>query len=259
MKHSALIPKMLLEDRLIPSTAKLLYVIIQIFHPTSMTNLARISGLSRPLISHHCSTLAQHGWIIKIKEGSKIAPFPVIPHPIQEQMVKDLYAGYSASPHKGEYLTKVWLSHLILTEDYVDNARPPFLQNPITGELMELDRFMPSLNAGVEHHGPQHFAPTNAFSDTTQFNERRARDLMKRSLCEENNIRLIVITTEDLSLDGILRKLPKDFPIRRVDADGPYIKALENLSAEYRAGLTRAMARETRERENRNRPRQSRA
>ncbi|MGI6628830.1 MAG: helix-turn-helix domain-containing protein [Bacillota bacterium] len=259
MKGTILLPRMLLEDRLIPPLAKLLYVIIEIHHPTSITNLAELSGVSRSAVSRLCEVLNKHGWIVKAKEDSRIVPYPAIPHPIQEQMIKDLYAGYSASPHKGEYLTKAWLSHLILTDDYIDNARPAFLQNPITGELMELDRFIPSLNAGIEHHGPQHFSPTNTFPDTTQFKERRARDLIKRSLCEENNIRLIVITAEELSLAGILKKLPKDFPLRRVDVDGPYVKTLENLSAEYRAGLTRAMARETRDREHRNRTRQFKA
>lgn len=255
MKHSILLPKMLLDDKLIPPLAKLLYVTTEIYRPTSITDLAKLTGISRTTASRLCNFLAERGWITKIKKGPSTVPLPTMPHPIQEQMVKDLHVSYRASPLKGEYLTKAWLNHLVLTDEYVDNARPSFLQNPLTGELMELDRFMPALNAGVEYHGPQHFSPTKAFPDTAQFRRRKARDLMKRSLCEENDITLIVITAEDLSLEGILRKLPKGLPVRRVDVNGPYIEALETLSAEYRMGLTRAMSRETRE--HRNRPSQS--
>lgn len=257
MKNSIIPPEMLLDEELIPPLAKLLYVITQIYHPSSITDLARQSGISRPAVSNLCNILAGHGWIVKAKQGSRTVPVPAIPHPVQEQMVKDLYTGYNASRLKGEYLVKTWLNRLVLTDEYIDNARPSFLQNPLTGELMELDRFMPTLNAGIEYHGPQHFAPTKAFPDTAQFKKRRARDLMKRSLCDENNITLIIVTAEDLSLQGMLSKLPKDFPIRQVDVGGPYIKALQSLSAEYRAGLTRAIAREAREQEYRNRLRQS--
>lgn len=246
MKSSALLPKLLLENKHIAPAAKLLYAAIQVYHPMSMTDLGKISGLNRPTVSYHCSTLAKEGWITKARAGTRTIPLPIIPHPIQEQMVKELRTNYSSSPYKGEFLAKAWLDHLILEEHCVDNSRPAFLQNPITGEFLELDRFMPKLGVGIEFHGPQHFAPTNAFSDKTKFNERRARDLIKRSLCEENEVTLIILTADDLCLKGILKKFPKNLPTRAVDADGPYITALEDLSQGYKAGLSRAMAREAR-------------
>ncbi len=255
MKNSIILPKTLLDERLVPPIAKLMYAITQIYHPTSITELAQFAGISRARASRLCDYLVQQGWVVKSKKGVNIVPLPAIPPFIQEQMAKDLHVGYSASSLKGEYLIKAWLNYLLLTDDYVDNPRPSFLQNPLTGELMELDRFIPSLNTGIEYHGPQHFSTTRAFPDKAQFEQRRARDLMKQSLCQENGINLIVFTAEDLTLEKLLAKLPRNFPIRQVDLNGPYIKALERLSAEYRAGLTRAMARETRGQ--RNRPHQS--
>lgn len=247
MKPTSLLPEMLLGDKNISPGAKLVYVATQIYLPSSMTALAKRTGLSISTVSSFCDQLAKQGWIFKAKSGHTVVPVPAIPHQVQEQMIRELQAGFSVSPLKGEYLMKKWLDYLIMSDDYMDNARLNVLQNPLTGEPLELDRHYPTLKIGFEHHGPQHFGPTKAFPDRVKFNELRSHDLMKKSLCDENGISLVVFTADDFTLNGILKKLPQNLglPIRRIDPSGPYVRALEKLSTEYKAGLARIMAKES--------------
>lgn len=58
-------------------------------------------------------------------------------------------------------------------------------------------------------------------------------DLLKQGLSREKGIQLVVVTAEDLSKEGMLAKLPEVLPRRAVE-DGPYLRALERLSQEYR-------------------------
>lgn len=241
----AVLPEMLLNDRSIPLTAKLLYVTIQVYHPNSHADLSRLTGLSVAGVSRMCERLVKPGWIHKAREGRSVVPVPAIPPCMQEQMVTDLHKGFISAKLKGEYLTRKWLDRLIMSADYIDGARPVILMNPLTGEPLELDRYYPSLKVGFEHHGPQHCGPTKQFPDQEQFNRLRSRDLIKRGLCQENGIVLVELAADDLTLDALLKKMPKGVPLRQVDRNSPYVKALEALSAEYRAGLMRSMVRES--------------
>lgn len=211
-----------------------------------MGDLARLSKLGSNTVCRSCDKLAEQGWIIKAKQGRIYVPTPSIPYVIQEQMVKDLHAGYTVSQLKGEYLSKSWTELLILSDEYVDNGRHPLLQHPETGEFLELDRYYERLKLGIEFHGPQHFGPTKAFPSLEKFNELRTRDLLKRALCEEHGITLVITTAEDLTLPRMLDILPKDIPLRTPDTRGPYVTSLEKLSQDYRVRLARSMSRESR-------------
>ncbi len=243
MKDTLLLPETLLSDKGISPLAKYLYVVTQIGQPVSVAALSKLSGISRPTVSRLCKQLAKQGWIYNVRKGSISTPVPAIPNAVQEQMSTELYAGLSAAPLKGEYLLRKWLEYLILSTDYIDNARPSFLQNPVTGERLEYDRFYPC-GVAFEYMGAQHYGPTEAFPDVAQFRETRVRDVIKRGLSEENGITLVYITSDDLTLQAMLKKIPEGLPRRQVDPKGPYVKALEQASAEYRASLAKAMTRE---------------
>lgn len=126
----------------------------------------------------------------------------------------------------------------------MDNARPSFLQNPLTGEPLELDRHYPDLRLGFEHHGPQHFGVTKQHPKVEEFNELRSHDLMKMGPCREHDVTLVVVTAEDLSLNRLLKAIPDFAPKRQVDTNGPYVKALEKLSAECKASMARIVVKE---------------
>lgn len=54
-----------------------------------------------------------------------------------------------------------------------------------------LDLFIPSIKVGIEYQGIQHFAPVSFFGGEEALLQRKELDKQKKSLCEENGIRLI--------------------------------------------------------------------
>jgi len=74
-------------------------------------------------------------------------------------------------------------------------ARPDFLKNPVTGENLELDVFNEDLCIGVEYNGKQHYHFNSHFhqSSTDRFQNQQYRDLIKKQLCQENGVTLIIV------------------------------------------------------------------
>ena len=54
-----------------------------------------------------------------------------------------------------------------------------------------LDLFIPSIKVGIEYQGIQHFSPVAFFGGEEALLQRKELDRQKKSLCEENGIRLI--------------------------------------------------------------------
>lgn len=59
---------------------------------------------------------------------------------------------------------KEFLSLVVDSDRYEDNATPGFLVNPFTRERLELDRFYPP-SVAFEFNGPQHYGATELFSE----------------------------------------------------------------------------------------------
>ena len=74
-------------------------------------------------------------------------------------------------------------------------SKPQWLKNPKTGRLLELDGYCTKLGIAFEHNGLQHYQQVkNIFHITEEeFERSKFRDQIKKQLCEENNIILIVI------------------------------------------------------------------
>lgn len=81
-------------------------------------------------------------------------------------------------------------------------ARPNFLRNEITGaHNLELDCFNNDLKIGVEYNGEQHYNYIPYFHKTKDaFYNIKYRDDMKKRLCLENGVKLIVVpyTVKDI-------------------------------------------------------------
>lgn len=88
---------------------------------------------------------------------------------------------------------------------------------------------------GFEFHGPQHFGPTKAYPDVEECKKTQSRDLMKKAICADNGVKLIVVTYRDLSPKGILKRIPKTLATGYVDYDGKYMTKVRELCANYRA------------------------
>ena len=74
-------------------------------------------------------------------------------------------------------------------------CRPDFLKNEITGgHNLELDCFNEDLKIAIEYNGEQHYNYIPYFHKTKDtFYNVKYRDDMKKRLCRENGVRLIVV------------------------------------------------------------------
>lgn len=82
-----------------------------------------------------------------------------------------------------------------LTRRPFPKARPAFLQNYVTsGHNLELDCYNADLGIGIEYNGRQHYHYTPYFHTSKEaFDNTRYRDDLKRRLCDQAGIRLIVV------------------------------------------------------------------
>lgn len=219
-------------------TAKLIYFYAHLFRPTSMESLAEQSKLDRNTVSKACIELQKNGWLKTVSHGQRKVPVPVVPHSVQQIQAKFLETAFALAPQKGEFLTKGMLDILVPSRDYVDNARPDFLANPLTGESLEYDRYYLE-GVAFEFNGSQHYGPTQKYPNKEEFKSIRARDLVKKGLSEEHGIILVTVSFRDLTLTRMQEKIPPRLPSCQVDTDGPYVRTLERLSREYRATIAK--------------------
>jgi hypothetical protein len=95
--------------------------------------------------------------------------------------------------NKGEEIVADVLEE-ILNSPVQRNLRPSFLQNPETGKNMEIDCFNEEYAVAVEYNGIQHYKfPSVFYKSEKDFNDQVYRDRLKKKLCDENNIYLIVV------------------------------------------------------------------
>lgn len=73
-------------------------------------------------------------------------------------------------------------------------TRPPFLNNIVSGQNLELDCYNEELKIAVEYNGKQHYEFIPHFHINREaFYNVKYRDEMKKRLCEENNVKLIIV------------------------------------------------------------------
>lgn len=217
-------------------SAKGLYGALLLNPHGSASELSRILEVSRDTVSSHLKELEKAGWA---KRPSSRVVCPAQPKEVRQRQAERFEQLLSYHPYIGEHLSFCWLDELIDSDDYVDHARPQFLKNPVTNQPMEYDRIYPTYKKAFEHQGLQHFGPTEKFPDLNKAREQELRDWAKLGISSANGIELVTITWEDLSLQGMLAKVPNGLPRRLVDPKDPYIRCLEQESAKYRATMER--------------------
>lgn len=231
MALSAL-PVEILEATDLPAGARLIYVTVCASPATSIRKLAALLGMDRDTCSDHCDKLRSAGWVSIERRPQGHLVRPILPVTVQERMVKDLEDRLRQGGYKGETLMHLWLDVLLDDDYHLDNFRPKYLVSPRTNKRMEFDRFHPRLRTAFEFNGFQHYRATKKFGNDEALENQRIRDMAKRTICIEQGIRLIVVETKDLSLQGMLAKL-KGLPLKDFDPDGPLIKVLEAMSKSY--------------------------
>lgn len=211
-----------------------LFYLALAYEPRSYSELARKAGMPRGVIRATCKALSSIGWM-KIEGSSRmVRPVAVIPPHLQQKMAEMLREQYVVASNKGEFLMKRLLDVWIDNDNFVDNARPEFLVNPLTDQPLEYDRLYIE-GVAFEFNGPQHHGPTEMYPDDKASKEAKARDLIKKSLSRDHGVNLVTVAASQLVPDEFEKLLPAELPLNYVDKEGPYFQALAHLCKAYSA------------------------
>lgn len=121
-------------------------------------SLCSLTQLGRNTLKRAVAELVGAGWV-QTSQASRVSPirFTLGSPERRRAEAKAAQAGrrLRRTRFAGEAIMQEYLSLLIDSDQFTDNARPGFLVSPLTGERLELDRFYPP-NTAFEFHG----APT---------------------------------------------------------------------------------------------------
>lgn len=233
--RQAALPIRLLEDPHIGAPAKVLFGTLQLTPEPGRFTYAGLSALTHTdprTLKVALAQLAEAGWA-KPKQPHKHAPvtYRLTRPPKSAELIRTERRVERAT-YKGETLMREYLNLLIDRTDYEDDATPDFLENPLTEQPLELDRFYPP-DIGFEFQGPQHYHETDIYT-RQQAKKQRARDHIKAGLCRDSHVTLVYIHAEDLTLETMQQKIPAQLPRRPLTGAEDLIRFLERRSAEHR-------------------------
>lgn len=241
------IPASLLTDTRLSASARVLYGLLLLTpgfsHPSGQTRygeLAALARVSRNPVDHALGQLAQAEWI-KLERQHRLAPihfeltFPGFARGLET--MDRAQDRLSKAPHRGEALMREYLSLLVDSDDYEDDAAPGFLVSPRTLGRLELDRFYPP-KAAFEFNGPQHYRATGRFTGE-QSAEQRERDYIKLGICATRGITLVVVHPDDLALKTMQQKVGGLLPLRDLTGYDLLIDCLELEGLEYRGKVSK--------------------
>lgn len=238
------VPAALLTNRKLRVHVRVLYGLLLLTpgfrHPFGQFTYAELAGLaqvSRNTVARGVDELAGAEWI-RVERANRLArihfelSFPGFAQ--GKVALARAQRRLDKAKHFGEALMREYLSLLIDSEDYEDDAAPGFLVNPRTDERLQLDRFYPP-SVAFEFNGPQHCRATARFSEA-EVVAQRERDYIKMGICVSRGITLIIILPEDLTLKGVTQKIGNLLPLRDLTGSdyGLLIGHLESESDDYR-------------------------
>lgn len=199
--------------------------------PGSVLELAGIARMSRNTVIASCDRLSKCGWLTIRREGRSNRPVALIHRECQQVMALELRRRADLAANRGEFLMKRYLDLRVNSDEYVDNARPGYLANPISKQRLEYDRLY-LLGVAFEFNGPQHHGQTEHFPSEHALRQTQARDLIKQSLSRNNQVLLVTVDTEQLRPSTLESLIPDCLPRRPLDTEGPYFRALAELCEE---------------------------
>lgn len=239
------IPVELLRDGRVGMQAKVLYGSLQLTPGygnstgrCSYRELSRLTGVSLPTVRRAVRELVATGWL-EVRQKNQLSPLHfTLANPEGQRWEREINAvkrRLDRAPYRGETVMREYLSLLVDSQEYDDNASPGFLVNPFTGEEMYYDRYYHyPQQVAFEFNGPQHYGPTAKYPDEESARKQQARDYLKRGISESRGIKLVVLHPEDLTLANIRRKIAGLLPLRHLEGYEPLITFLESASRDYR-------------------------
>ena len=239
------IPSALLPDSRVRPQAKLLYGLLQTL-PTfkeqsgqfRYTALSACTHVSVVTARESVRDLTDTGWL-QVSQANQKAPIHfTLRDPVRERGAAEaerIVDRLQEANFRGEAIMREYLSLLIDSDEFEDNARPGFLINPLTKEPMELDRYYFTLAVAFEYNGPQHDRTTKRFPSEKALAMQMARDMMKESICARRGIQLLIIKREHLMLRTMQQVIGGRLPLRDLSGHDELIKTLEQVSKAHRA------------------------
>jgi hypothetical protein len=237
----------LLAEPTVGDQAKVLYGLIQTLPGArsyggrfTYASLRSLTGWSLTTLRRAISELAGAHWI-RLRQKNRLTPISFrLGTPEVRRAAAEAEAAarrLERAENRGEALMQEYLSLLVDCTDFADNIKPGWLVNPLTGERLELDRFYISKKVAFEYHGDQHHRATERFPQAS-VESQIVRDFMKAGRCLYEEVLLVVLFPEDLSLQGMLRKVGRSgLPMRSLDGQAPLVDLLERESITYFAGV----------------------
>jgi len=201
---------------------------------TSYRDLCLLTGLSSNTVKDAIIHLSDLRWIAATQTNRRRPLVLSLRNPEEvERVIRAVQQRLARATFLGEALMREYLTLLVDSDEYDDDASPGFLINPYTGEEMHFDRYYPPYVA-FEFNGPQHYGPTELYPDEEAARKQQGRDLIKRGICASRGIHLVYIHPEDLSLEGMLRKVQGLLSLRCLDGQEELIAFLESRARPYR-------------------------
>lgn len=246
--HQVQVPAALLAERAVAAQAKVLFGLLQLLPGCgektgqfTYSALSAATGLDRNTLRRSLGELRDSGWL-QVTQSNRLSPLRFSAGTPElrrcQAAAKLAERRIQRARFKGEAIMQEYLSLLIDSEQFADNARPGFLVNPQTGERLELDRFYQP-NLAFELNGAQHYRQTGLYTQA-EAEAQHFRDLIKGGLCLYEGIQLIIVHPEDLSLQGMIRKVGSSAPRRDLAGQEPLIEVLETASIAYVAAARKA-------------------
>ncbi len=199
--------------------------------------ISKRTGLHLKTVKRAVRALAQARWIA-ITQENRLAPIWFRLQHADQAYKEEVKRRLEESKYRGEALMRACLSLISDTRECEDGARPDFLENPSTGERMELDRFYPVDRVAFEFNGRQHYVAEGRFSKQDVVAQRK-RDALKRQICKNQEVALVIIHAEDLSLTTMRKKVGDKLPRRTLRGFKQTIQYLKTYSQRYRKAARR--------------------
>lgn len=248
------IPAGLLADRRVGVRGRIMYGHLQLLsrfrYPAGQFTYAGLSSLTGndpKTVRQAVAELAAAGWLQASQRNRLDFVRFYLRDPLADRGQAEVARAerrLAAASYLGEALMREYLSLLVDSDDFEDDAAPGFLVNPWTDERMELDRFYPP-GMAFEFNGPQHYGATELFSEA-EAAKQRGRDFMKMGICAIRGISLVVVHPEDLTLATMRQKIGHALPVRDLNGHEQLSAFLESVSRRYRLAAKRKRQRRER-------------
>lgn len=242
-------PAAVLADRHLGAQAKLLYATLArlargacstdpdgLRGTCSLAQLCEFVGASPNTVKRALRALRARGWL-HYSQSHRLSPIAFrLDDPVAARQREAIARVEKLLRRgaRGEALMRAFLTLLVDSEEYDDDASPGFLVNPFTNEEMQLDRYYPAAEVAFEFQGPQHYGPTELYPDETEALKQQARDCMKQLICVRRGIRLVVVHPADLTLERMRQKIAGLLPLRDLAGQEAVAEILERVSRGYR-------------------------